>query len=321
MAQVVVAQRMWQRRDTLANWTARNPVMADGEIGIERDEPMTYVKMKIGDGSTPWLDLAYFGGSGGGGGAWTVGVGAPNDGDGNDGDLYLEALSGDVYQKSAGTWGSPVANIKGPPGLDGDDGEDGREVELQKSATHVQWRYVGDPTWIDLVPLVDLKGDDGDDGRNPEFQANATHIQWRYVGDPTWVNLLPLTDITGPAGADAVGAATRATVTLASGTGTVAVGKVALLLHLVATAEARIRFYGTAEARTADASRAANVAAPQGSGLLLEFIAVTTLLGAPLTPGIVAANLDSPPTGVIYYNIQPVGGSMSVDLTFLKMEN
>lgn len=228
-----------------------------------------------------WVE-ATGGGGGGGGGAWTVGVGAPNDGDGNDGDLYLEALSGDVYQKSAGTWGSPVANIKGPPGLDGDDGEDGREVELQKS---------------------------------------ATHIQWRYVGDPTWVNLLPLTDITGPAGADAVGAATRATVTLASGTGTVAVGKVALLLHLVATAEARIRFYGTAEARTADASRAANVAAPQGSGLLLEFIAVTTLLGAPLTPGIVAANLDSPPTGVIYYNIQPVGGSMSVDLTFLKMEN
>ena len=107
----------------------------------------------------------------------------------------------------------------------------------------------------------------------------------------------------------------------ARGTGTAAVGKVALLIKLVATDQARIRFYGTAAARTADASRAANVAAPQGSGLLLEFIAVTALLGAPLTPGIIAANMDTSPTGVIYYNIQPVGGAMSVDLTFLKLEN
>lgn len=164
-------------------------------------------------------------------------------------------------------------------------------------------------------------GDAGNDGREVELQKSATHIQWRYVGDPTWNNLVALTDITGPAGADAVGAATYSTITLASGTGTVAVGKAALLIKLVATDQARIRFYGTAAARTADASRAANVAAPQGSGLLLEFIAVTALLGAPLTPGIIAANMDTSPTGVIYYNIQPVGGAMSVDLTFLKLEN
>lgn len=164
-------------------------------------------------------------------------------------------------------------------------------------------------------------GETGGDGREVELQKSATHIQWRYVGDPTWNNLVALTDITGPAGADAVGAATHSTITLTSGTGTAAVGKVALLIKLVATDQARIRFYGTAAARTADASRAANVSAPQGSGLLLEFIAVTALLGAPLTPGIIAANMDTSPTGVIYYNIQPVGGAMSVDLTFLKLEN
>lgn len=40
-------------------------------------------------------------------------------------------------------------------------GSDGREVELQKTATHIQWRYVGTSTWIDLVALSDLKGDAG----------------------------------------------------------------------------------------------------------------------------------------------------------------
>lgn len=315
MAQVIVVQRMWQRRDTLENWELKNPVLADGEIGFERNVPTTYVKMKVGDGSTPWMSLAYFAGGGGGGGTWIIGSGVPDDADGNDGDSYLNSDNGDVYQKAGGTWGSPVANLQGPPG------DDGPAVEMQANATHIQWRVVGDPTWIDLIALSAITGDAGDDGREVELQKSATHIQWRYVGDPTWVNLVPLTDITGPPGADAVGAATRSTITLASGTGTAAVGKVALLIALAASAEARIRFYGTAAARTADASRAANVAAPQGSGLLLEFIAVTALLGAPLTPGIIASNMDTTPTGVIYYNIQPIGGAMSVDLTFLKLEN
>ena len=42
------------------------------------------------------------------------------------------------------------------------------------------------------------------DGREVEMQKNSTHVQWRYVGDPTWINLISLTDITGPSGADTV---------------------------------------------------------------------------------------------------------------------
>jgi hypothetical protein len=41
-------------------------------------------------------------------------------------------------------------------------GEDGREVELQSGDTAIQWRYVGDVEWTDLVALADLKGDKGD---------------------------------------------------------------------------------------------------------------------------------------------------------------
>lgn len=42
----------------------------------------------------------------------------------------------------------------------GGTGTNGREVELQKTATHIQWRYVGDLTWTNLVLLSELKGAD-----------------------------------------------------------------------------------------------------------------------------------------------------------------
>jgi len=40
-------------------------------------------------------------------------------------------------------------------------GVDGKEVELYVSPTHIQWRYVGDASYIDLVPLSDLTGTTG----------------------------------------------------------------------------------------------------------------------------------------------------------------
>lgn len=45
------------RRDTAAHWTATNPVLAAGEPGWETDTG----NLKIGDGSTAWAGLAYFG--------------------------------------------------------------------------------------------------------------------------------------------------------------------------------------------------------------------------------------------------------------------
>lgn len=45
------------RRDTSAAWTTKNPVLAQGEPAIELDTG----KLRIGDGSTPFVDLpAYF---------------------------------------------------------------------------------------------------------------------------------------------------------------------------------------------------------------------------------------------------------------------
>jgi hypothetical protein len=44
------------RRGTAAEWTLANPVLAEGEIGIETDTG----KHKIGDGTTEWGDLDYW---------------------------------------------------------------------------------------------------------------------------------------------------------------------------------------------------------------------------------------------------------------------
>lgn len=46
--------------------------------------------------------------------------------------------------------------------VSGGAGPRGASVELQRGATHIQWRLAGDATWLNLVALADLKGDPGD---------------------------------------------------------------------------------------------------------------------------------------------------------------
>lgn len=50
-----MANRIQLRRDTAANWTTANPVLASGEKGYETDTK----RQKIGDGTTAWTSLAY----------------------------------------------------------------------------------------------------------------------------------------------------------------------------------------------------------------------------------------------------------------------
>lgn len=159
--------------------------------------------------------------------------------DGNDGLPGLAGLPGkSAYQTwlDLGNIGSEadfLVTLRGVPGLpgndgddgeDGDDGQDGREIELRSNGTHVQWRYLGDADWTDIVEIASLRGpkgedgtdgsdgndgtngsdgsdgQDGADGREVQLQKNTTHIQWRYVGTSVWSNLVPLSDIKGEAG-------------------------------------------------------------------------------------------------------------------------
>lgn len=50
------------RRGTASAWTAANPVLRDGEIGVESDTN----KLKVGNGASAWSALSYVTGSGGG---------------------------------------------------------------------------------------------------------------------------------------------------------------------------------------------------------------------------------------------------------------
>lgn len=53
-----MAVKIQLRRDTAANWTSKNPILALGEPGVETDTN----KLKFGNGTTLWNDLEYFAG-------------------------------------------------------------------------------------------------------------------------------------------------------------------------------------------------------------------------------------------------------------------
>jgi hypothetical protein len=52
-----MAVQIQLRNDTAANWTTENPTLAAGEVGVETDTG----SVKVGDGTTAWTSLGYFG--------------------------------------------------------------------------------------------------------------------------------------------------------------------------------------------------------------------------------------------------------------------
>ncbi len=63
-------------------------------------------------------------GPGGSASQWRSGNGVPSNGNGTDGDFYLNELNGDVYQKTTGSYVFKL-NIMGPQGLQGLQGDPG----------------------------------------------------------------------------------------------------------------------------------------------------------------------------------------------------
>lgn len=86
-------RRIQLRRDTAAQWTLNNPVLLDGEFGLEKDTRL----FKIGDGVTPWTALPYGGLRGSDGGNGFISVQANNRLTfGSDGGLYVPDLTLDL---------------------------------------------------------------------------------------------------------------------------------------------------------------------------------------------------------------------------------
>ena len=78
--------------------------------------------------------------------------------------LDLDALAADLDGKLTG------GNGDGTPGQDG---ADGREVEMQATATEIQWRYAGEPTWRTLITLDELRTDGGVDAETLQAAVDA----------------------------------------------------------------------------------------------------------------------------------------------------
>ena len=55
MANHMVQATLRIRRDTASNWSTRNPVLDEGEFGIESNTSL----IKVGDGVRNWNNLPY----------------------------------------------------------------------------------------------------------------------------------------------------------------------------------------------------------------------------------------------------------------------
>lgn len=83
------------------------------------------------------------------------------------------------------------AGLPGAPGEDGEAGADGTDGQDGVDGAD------GDPG------ARGMRGLPGIDGREVEFTVSATHIQWRFVGESGWTNLIALSDLQGQAGTSA----------------------------------------------------------------------------------------------------------------------
>ena len=119
-----------------------------------------------------------------------VGVLAKNQGASNSGKFLSVGSDGNVVPADAPSGGG---------GGSGTPGKDGREIQIQNNGTAIQWRYVGDESWTDLVQLSDItgaKGDPGEDGITPTIEENGN---W-YLGETDTGK--PSRGEKGPAGQD-----------------------------------------------------------------------------------------------------------------------
>lgn len=55
-----------------------------------------------------------------------------------------------------------------------------RLIELQKSATHIQWKYSDEEIWTDLIAIADLKGAKGDKGETGAKGADGFGTEEQY---------------------------------------------------------------------------------------------------------------------------------------------
>ena len=87
------------KRGQASAWTAVNPILAQGEVGLELDTG----KFKFGDGSTRWNSLAYVS-TGSASAQVSYGHGAPAFTPSTTSAIYFDQDTGTQYNYYAGAW-------------------------------------------------------------------------------------------------------------------------------------------------------------------------------------------------------------------------
>jgi len=114
--------------------------------------------------------------------------------------IYNLAVESEAF---TGTYEEWLETVRGPQG------EPGKDVVIQVEDGYLQWQYLGDSTWMNLIALHELlgpkgfdgaNGADGVDGKLVTFRVEGQFIQWQYVGDLGWTDLLSVYSIYGPKG-------------------------------------------------------------------------------------------------------------------------
>ena len=127
------------------------------------------------------------GNNGTNGATWYTGSGAPSAGLGVNGDLYLNTVNSDVYQKSGGSW-SVIANIKGATGAGVPTGGAANQPLIKNSATDY------DTKWGLAMPQSGSAGPLLFDGA--AYQIGTRSTTWASRGSGLFTGqLVMITDI------------------------------------------------------------------------------------------------------------------------------
>lgn len=196
-----MAYRIQFRRDTSTNWINNNPILLQGEFGYELDTGYA----KIGDGSTPWSSLIYFGGTGPSGPTGPQGVTGPSGPTGPQGVTGPEGPTGP--QGITGPTGSqgeigPTGPSGGPPGPTGPTGQQGNTGPsgptgpgISPGGSAGQFFVKNsdldyDTIWTSSVVSSIAPGSSGASGATGQIALDSSHL-YVCVATDTWkrVNL------------------------------------------------------------------------------------------------------------------------------------
>lgn len=78
--------------------------------------------------------------------------------------------------------------------MSGQNGTPGKTPELRVAEGNVQWKYVTDVEWQNLISLASMAG------ASPQIRVSNNAIQWKQSTDTTWTTLLGLDALAGPPG-------------------------------------------------------------------------------------------------------------------------